>query len=159
MKSLITTELAPEVFAQGLGLQRAENFGYTGKIGRHEVILISREQVKDLEPIEEEVQIVYLGLTGTQNQFRPGDILMAGSDELLDKTFKALDELELRGVVVTLEPPGEENQMPLDKAALQHQVHRWKEYKHPFLCLFMVNGEDMESQAMLITAIRKIIND
>lgn len=157
MKSLLTTELAPEIFIQGLGLQRDENTGYHGRLGRHEVLL-RMTGINHLEPAEEEVQIVYVGLTGIQSQVRPGDIVMAGSDELLDKAFKALDELDQRGVVISLASTGEQ-QIQLDKDELLAKARTWKERKLPFLCLFMVDGTDSASQARLVSLVRKILND
>lgn len=166
MKNIVATELAPEIFAQGLGLQKDGNSDYVGKIGLHEVILTNSEAVTRLASVDGEVQLVYLGSAHVRSQVRPGDILMAGSDELLDKAFRALDELEQRGVVLPLNSP-EEGQIQAGQAdpgqeereILLNRARMWKEYKHPFLCLFLVEGEELQSRAPLVALVRKIINE
>jgi hypothetical protein len=155
MKCILLTELATDFLVQGLGLQ-TEKEVYTGKLGRHEVELISPDSLKD---IDKESLVLYLG-KAEAGPFRAGDVLMAGSDDLLDRAFHALDEMEQRGGVVALaaEPEPDSHQVSLNKEQLNGLVQEWKEKEIPYLCLFRTEPVDSEGQATLVTLVRKVLN-
>lgn len=155
MRNIIYSEIAPDFLIQGLGLHSDGQSGFTGKVGRHEVSFSTSFTLIDAEG---EVQVFDLGLAPAGNQFRAGDILMVGSDELLDRAFQALDEMEQRGVVVSLIPSSDPSQLYVAKEDLLKQVQIWKERKTPFLCLLLVESFSIEDQAKLVTLVRKIIN-
>ncbi|MHB1652142.1 MAG: hypothetical protein ACYCVD_06635 [Desulfitobacteriaceae bacterium] len=156
MRNIIYSEIAPDFLIQGLGLHAGGQSEYVGKIGRHEVILFP--SAEGSLQTEGEVQFLQLGSAPAGNQFRTGDILMVGSDELLDRTFKALDEIEQRGLVVTLVPSNDPSQIYVAKEDLLKQIQIWREGKVPFLCLLMVEPLEIEDQAKLVNLVRKIIN-
>ena len=155
MKSILLTELASDFLVQGLGLHSEEEPHFTGKLGRHEVELVSLED--SLKDMSGENQVLFIG-KAEEGPYRAGDVLMAGSDELLDRAFHALDEMEQRGVVVALATEADPHQVSLSKDGLHEQVQEWKERKIPYLCLFMVEPVDSEGQAKLVTLVRKVLS-
>lgn len=156
MKTILMTELAPEFLIQGFSLNDAAG-RLTGKVGRHEVELLSPGTVD--VPLEGETQIISLGLAQATGQYRAGDILMMGSDDLLDRAFQALDEMEQRGLVVNLPTSDEQNSLfvPEDEE-LFGRVQLWKNKKLPFLCLCVVEPIGSEEQAKLVTMVRKVVS-
>ena len=155
MRSVIYSEMAPDFIIQGLGLHPDGQSAYVGKIGRQEVaLLLSSEAPVTLDG---EIQMVVIGSVPGEG-FRPGDVLMVGSDELLDRTFMALDEIEQRGVVVNLFPTADPGQVYVAKEQLQKQVQLWREKKLPYICLLMPEPMSNDDQAKLVTLVRKIIN-
>jgi hypothetical protein len=112
-----------------------------------------------LKDIDKESLVLYLG-KAEAGPFRAGDVLMAGSDDLLDRAFHALDEMEQRGGVVALaaEPEPDSHQVSLNKEQLNGLVQEWKEKEIPYLCLFRTEPVDSEGQATLVTLVRKVLN-
>ena len=156
MKTILITELVPEFLIQGFSLN-PDAGRFTGKVGRHEVELLASGGSD--APLEGEAQIISLGLARAAGQYRAGDILMMGSDDLLDRAFQALDEMEQRGLVVNLSASDEQNTIfvPQDEA-LFGRVQTWKNKKLPFLCLCVVEPIGSEEQAKLVTLVRKIVS-
>lgn len=155
MRNIIYSEIAPDFLIQGLGLHLEGQSGWVGKIGRHEVALFLASEPTIL--VDGEIQVLAIGLA-PGGKFRSGDVLMAGSDELLDRTFQALDEMEQRGVVVSLVASDDPSQIYVAKEPLQSEVQVWKEKKVPYICLLMVEPMSNDDQAKLVTLVRKIIN-
>jgi len=155
MKSILFSELAPEFLVQGLGLHNEEGLKITGKLGLQDVELVS--SVSFLENIGGETQVLCIG-KAEAGPYRPGDVLMAGSDDLLDRAFHALDEMEQRGVVVALSANSENHQVCLNIDWLDELTHEWKGKKIPHLCLFMVDPDESEAQAKLVTLTRKVLS-
>lgn len=154
MKSILYSELGSDFLVQGLGLHKDEQGSFTGKLGHHEMeITSSPEDLKN----QVEAQVIYFG-NADPGPYRDGDILMAGSDDMLDSAFRALDEMEQRGVVVGLSADGS-YQLNLDKQELNQLALGWKEKKIPYLCLLMRDPIDLEGQAKLVTIARKVLND
>lgn len=156
MRNIIYSEIAPDFLIQGLGLHADGQSGYVGKIGRHEVILRAADNRSP--DAESESQVFELGVASGGNQFRVGDILMLGSDELLDRMFQALDEMEQRGVVVSLSPSNDPSQIFLDKEELAGEVQSWRERKVPFICLWVVEPFGAEEQGKLMSLVRRMMN-
>lgn len=155
MKSILYSELGSDFLVQGLGLNKEEQGSFTGKLGRHEMeITSSLESLKN----QFEAQVIYFG-NADPGPYRDGDILMAGSDDLLDRAFRALDEMEQRGVVVGLSAEADSHQLSLHKNELHQLALSWKEKKIPYLCLFMREPVSLEGQAKLVTLARKVLND
>lgn len=155
MRSIIYSEMAPDFIVQGLGLHPDGRNSYVGKVGRQEVALFLSSE--SLVSQDGDIQILVIGLA-PGGKFRPGDVLMAGSDELLDRTFMALDEMEQRGVVVNLTPAEDPSQIYVSKEQLQAEVQLWREKKVPYICLLMAEPISNDDQAKLVTLVRKIIN-
>jgi len=157
MKTILMTELSPDFLIQGLGLTVDENNCFVGKVGRYEVQFLPSR--KSLTSLEGEIQIISMGSAAGGNQYRPGDILMMGSDDLLDRAFQALDEMEQRGVVINLTSPDAPNSLYIAKdQSLFGEVQLWKSKKIPFLCLCLVEPVDSEGQAKLVTIVRKVMS-
>ncbi len=157
MKSLLVTELISDFLIQGLGLNPSEDEGLIGKVGRHEIQLVTSIDPKFDWAITE-VQIFYLGLIPASDKFRSGDILMVGSDDFLDRAFRTLDEMEQRGVVVNLTLTSDPNHLFVDKGELIKEVELWREKKVPFICLLMMEPLDSEGKTKMVTLIRKILS-
>ncbi|WP_425807089.1 hypothetical protein ACHOLT_08000 [Desulfitobacterium sp. Sab5] len=153
MKSILYTELASDFLVQGLGLNTLENAKPTAKVGRHEVELV--RTIDELIAFPVETQVIYIG-TAKEGPFRAGDVLMSGSDELLDRAFKALDEIEQRGIVVGLSHESDSHQVTLAKEELSEVLQDWKERKISYLCLFLVEPFESDGTAKLVSTIRKI---
>ncbi|MFZ3101118.1 MAG: hypothetical protein WA131_05295 [Desulfitobacteriaceae bacterium] len=157
MKSLVVTELSFDFLIQGLGLNPSEEEGLIGKVGRHEIQLVTSVN-SNIDLAMTEVQIFYLGLIHAGDTFRSGDILMVGSDDFIDRAFRALDEMEQRGVVVNLTMSSDPNHLFVNKVELIKEVELWREKKVPFLCLLMMEPLDSEGKTKMVTLIRKILN-
>lgn len=154
MKNILYTELASDFLAQGLGLNIHDNTNLTGKLGRYEVELVST--FDELITFPEDIQVIYIG-KAKADPFRAGDVLMSGSDELLDRAFKALDEIEQRGVVVGLSSESDPHQVSLTKEELSGLLQHWKKRKIPYLCLFLVEPFESDGTAKLVSIVRKIL--
>lgn len=157
MKSLVVTELSSDFLIQGLGLNLSEDEGLVGKVGRHEIQLVTSVN-SNIDWDIAEVQIFYLGLIPAGDKFRYGDILMVGNDDFIDRAFRALDEMEQRGVVVNLTVSSDPNHLFVDKEVLIKDVELWREKKVPFLCLLMMEPLDSEGKTKMVTLIRKILS-
>lgn len=155
MKSILFSELASDFLVQGLGLHSEEESHFTGKLGRHEVELVTSED--SLRDISDESQVLFIGKAEV-GPYRANDVLMAGSDDLLDRAFRALDEMEQRGLVVALSTEPGTHQVSLGKDGLHEQAQNWKERKVPYLFLFMVEPVDSEGKATLVTLVRKVLS-
>lgn len=155
MKSILFSELASDFLVQGLGLHTEERPYPIGKLGRHEIELFSSADF--LKDIEGEAQVLCIG-KAQAGPYRAGDVLMAGSDDLLDRAFHALDEMEQRGVVVSLSGEGDSHQVGLGIDWLSELAHKWKEKKVPYLCLFMAEPFESDGQAKLVTLTRKVLS-
>lgn len=154
MKNILYTELASDFLAQGLGLNSHENTNLTGKLGRYEVELVST--FDELIAFSDNIQVIYIG-KAKADPFRAGDVLMSGSDELLDRAFNALDEIEQRGVVVGLSSESDSHQVSLAKEELNGLIQHWKRGKIPYLCLFLVEPFESDGTAKLVSVVRKIL--
>lgn len=156
MKSVILTKLAADFLIQGLSLSRLEgnNASYIGKMGRHEVFLPVAEESYAVTTGE---QVIYLG-SAQAGKFRPGDFLMAGSGELVDRAFQALDEMELRGAVVNLTTAANGQEVMFNDMGLPERCQNWREQTIPFLCLLPVEPFGPETATQLVTLVRKVIN-
>jgi len=150
MKSFLICEYDPAPFIQGFGLHTEDGIIYIGKAGRNELSVVpSAEHIKH---VEGNIQIIYIGTVTVDSQFRPGDILMVGKDELIDEAFKVLDEMEKRGIVVSLEHEADSKQITINKDHLKELILSWKERHIPYLCLLtgeQPQGEDLNSLLML----------
>ncbi|MDP4125891.1 MAG: hypothetical protein Q8912_02980 [Bacillota bacterium] len=153
--NIIISEISPDFLIQGLGLHQDENQIYTGKIGGKEVKLLP--SIDNLQSDEKDLRIFCLGFAQASHQFRPGDVLMTGSDDLLDRAFQAMDEMEQRGVVVGLTPSQDSTHLYISKEQMDPFVQEWRSRKLSFLCLWMVDPIESEGQAKLVTILRKVI--
>ncbi len=156
MKSIVFSELDSEFLVQGFGLHEDQQGIFSGKVGRYEMELSS--SLDRLLVLEEDALIIYIGIA-EEGPYREGDILMVGSDDFLDKTFRAMDEMEQRGVVVSIGAEEDNHQLHLQKSELYQMTLVWKERKVPYLCLFMGEPIDAGAQAKLVTIARKVLSD
>lgn len=153
----LISEISPDFLIQGLGLHQDENQTYIGKVGGQEVQLVTSMDslhVDNFLPDEKDLKIFCVGFAEAGNQFRSGDILMSGSDDLLDRAFRAMDEIEQRGVVVSLTQ--DSKHLYVSKEEMDPFLQEWKRHKISFLCLWMVNPVDSEGQAKLVSILRKV---
>lgn len=151
----LISEISPDFLIQGFGLHKDENEIYVGKVGGQEVHLLPG--IDNLGSEEKDIKIFNVGFVEADNHFRPGDFLMTGSDDLLDRAFRAMDEMEQRGVVVSLTPLEDSKHLYISKEQLDPYVQDWRNRKLSFLCLWMVDPIDLEGQAKLISILRKVI--
>ena len=151
----LISEIAPDFLIQGFGLHQDENQMYVGKVGGKVVQLLP--SIDDLQSDIKEIKIFSVGFAEASHHFRPGDVLMTGSDDLLDRAFQAMDEIEQRGVVVSLTPNQDSTYLYLSKDQMDPYVQEWKKQKISFLCLWMVDPIESEGQAKLVTILRKVI--
>lgn len=154
MKSILYTELASDFLIEGLGLHCRDKDHPVGKAGRADLELVS--SISELMLYPEDIQVIYLG-KAEADPFRAGDVLMAGSDELLDRAFLALDQMEQRGLVVDLSPEPDAHQVNLVKDGLSEMVLNLEKRGIAYLCLFLVEPVDAEGTAKLVSIIRKIL--
>ena len=156
MKSIIVTKLAADFLVQGLSLAGpgGNKDSYIGKVGRHEVILPTAVESYPLAAGE---QVIYVGMARA-SKFRPGDFLLAGSGELVDRAFQALDEMGLRGAVVNLALVTDGHDVVFNDPGLPESCQNWRAQTIPFLCLLPVEPFGLETKAQLVTLVRKIIN-
>jgi hypothetical protein len=155
MNYILISELAPDFLIQGFGLHSDENQYYVGKVSGQEIQLLP--SIEELNLDQTDIKILSVGFAETSNNFRPGDILMTGSDDLLDHAFQAMEEIEQRGVVVSLTPQQDSTQLYLSKEQMEPFVQEWKNQKISFLCLWMVDPIESEGLAKLVTILRKVI--
>ena len=155
MNNILISELAPDFLIQGFGLHQDENQSYVGKVGGQEVQLLP--SIEDLQSDQTDIKILSVGFAEASHNFRPGDVLMTGSDDLLDRAFQAMDEIEQRGVVVSLMPSQDSTHLYLSKEHMDPFVQEWKNQKISFLCLWMVDPIESEGQAKLVTILRKVL--
>ncbi|SHH63629.1 hypothetical protein [Desulfosporosinus lacus] len=151
----LISEISPDFLIQGFGLHQDENEIYVGKVGGQEVQLLT--SIDSLNSDEQDIKIFSVGFAEADHHFRSGDVLMTGSDDLLDRAFRAMDEMEQRGVVVSLTPSQDSKHLYVSKEQMDPFVQEWKSRKLSFLCLWMVDPIDSEGQAKLITILRKVI--
>ena len=156
MNNILISELAPDFLIQGFGLHQDENQSYVGKVGGQYIQLLP--SIDDLQSDQTDIKILSVGFAEASHNFRPGDVLMTGSDDLLDRAFQAMDEIEQRGVVVSLTPPQDSKQLYLSKEQMDPFVQEWKNQKISFLCLWMVDPIESEGQAKLVTILRKVLS-
>lgn len=153
----LISEISPDFLIQGFGLHQDENEIYIGKVGGQEVQLISSIERLHLDNLQADDKIFSVGFAEADHHFRAGDVLMTGSDDLLDRAFRAMDEMEQRGVVVSLTPSQDSKHLYISKEHMDPFVQEWKSRKFSFLCLWMVDPVDSEGQAKLVTILRKVI--
>lgn len=151
----IISEISPDFLIQGLGLHQDENQIYIGKVGGKEVQLLP--SIDNWQSNEKDLRIFSVGFAQVSHNFRPGDVLMTGSDDLLDRAFQAMDEMEQRGVVVSLAPSQDSTHLYISKEQMDPFVQEWKSRKLSYLCLWMVDPIESEGQAKLVTILRKVI--
>jgi hypothetical protein len=151
----VISEISPDFLIQGLGLHQDENQTYVGKVGGKEVQLLP--SVDNWHSDEKDLRIFCVGFAQASHHFRPGDVLMTGSDDLLDRAFQAMDEMEQRGVVVSLTPSQDSTHLYISKEQMDPFVQEWRTRKLSFLCLWMVDPIESEGQAKLVTILRKVI--
>ncbi|HEY8910391.1 MAG TPA: hypothetical protein VIM51_08930 [Desulfosporosinus sp.] len=153
--NILFSEMVPNFLIQGFGLHQGENQTYIGKVGRQEVQLLP--SLDDLQTFEKDTKIFNVGLAPTSHNFRPGDVLMTGSDDLLDRAFNAMDDIEQRAVVVSLVSAQDSTHLYLSKDLMGPYVQDWKSRKVSFLCMWMVEPIELEEQAKFVTILRKVI--
>jgi len=153
--NILFSEIAPNFLIQGFGLHLGENQIHIGKVGRQDLQLLP--SLDDLQSYENDIKIFSVGLAPTSHNFRAGDVLMTGSDDMLDRAFKAMDDIEQRCVVVSLISSQDSTHLYLSKEQMVSYVQAWKGRKASFLCLWMVEPIESEQQAKLVTILRKII--
>lgn len=153
----LVSEISPDFLIQGFGLHKDENEIYIGKVGGQEVQLIPSIDRLHLDNLQADDKIFSVGFAEANHHFRVGDVLMIGSDDLLDRAFRAMDEMEQRGVVVSLTPSQDSKHLYVCKEHMDPFVQEWKSHKFSFLCLWMVDPIDSEGQAKLVTILRKVI--
>lgn len=151
----IICEISPDFLIQGFGLHQDENQIYVGKVGRQEVELLP--SIDDLQSDSKNINIFSVGFAEASHNFRPGDVLMTGSDDLLDRAFQVMDDIEQRCVVVSLMSSQDPTHLYLSKENMDSYVQEWKSRKISFLCLWMVDPIESEGQAKLVTILRKVI--
>ena len=151
----IISEISPDFLIQGLGLHQDENQIYIGKVGGKEVQLLP--SIDNWQSEEKDLRIFSVGFAQASHNFRPGDVLMTGSDDLLDRAFQAMDEMEQRGVVVSLVPSQDSTHLYISKEKMDPFVQEWRSRKLSYLCLWMVDPVESEGQAKLVTILRKVI--
>lgn len=151
----IISEISPDFLIQGLGLHQDENQIYIGKVGGKEVQLLP--SIDNWQSEEKDLRIFSVGFAQASHNFRPGDVLMTGSDDLLDRAFQAMDEMEQRGVVVSLAPSQDSTHLYISKEQMDPFVQEWRSRKLSYLCLWMVDPVESEGQAKLVTILRKVI--
>ena len=155
MNNILISEISPDFLIQGFGLHQDENQIYVGKSGGKDIQFLP--SIDNLKSDQQDIKIFSVGFAEASHNFRPGDILMAGSDDLLDRAFQAMDEIEQRGVVVNLTPSQDSTYLYLSKELMDPFVQEWKRQKISFLCLWMVDPIESEGQAKLVTILRKVI--
>jgi len=155
MNNILISELSPDFLIQGFGLHKDENQTYVGKAGGKDIQLLT--SIEDLKSDQMDIKIFSVGFAEASNNFRPGDVLMTGSDDLLDRAFLAMDEIEQRGVVVSLTSSQDSTYLYLSKELMNPFVQEWKRQKISFLCLWMVDPIESEGQTKLVTILRKVI--
>ena len=151
----IICEISPDFLIQGFGLHQDENQFYVGKVGRQEIQLLPSVDV--LQSDKKNIKIFSVGFAEASHNFRPGDVLMTGSDDLLDRAFQVMDNIEQRCVVVSLKASQDSTHLYLSKENMDPFVQEWKSRKISFLCLWMVDPIESEGQAKLVTILRKVI--
>ena len=151
----LISEISPDFLIQGFGLHQDENQNYVGKVGGQEVQLLF--SIDDLQPDDKDMKIYCVGFAEASHNFRTGDVLMTGSDDLLDRAFQVMDNIEQRCVVVNLMPSQDSTHLYLSKENMDPFVQEWKSRKISFLCLWMVDPIESEGQAKLVTILRKVI--
>jgi len=151
----IICDISPDFLIQGFGLRQDENQIYVGKVGRQEVQLFPT--IDDLQSDNKNIKIFSVGFAEASHNFRPGDVLMTGSDDMLDRAFQVMDNIEQRCVVVSLMSSQDSTHLYLSKEDMDPFVQEWKSRKISFLCLWMVDPIESEGQAKLVTILRKVI--
>ena len=151
----LISEISPDFLIQGFGLHQDETQIYVGKSGGQELQLVT--SIDDLDSDQEDMKIFSVGFAESDQNFRPGDVLMTGSDDLLDRAFLAMDEIEQRAVVVSLTPSQDDKHLHFSKDQMDPLVQEWKKRKISFLCLWMVDPIESEGRAKLVTILRKVI--
>ncbi|MDQ7096141.1 hypothetical protein REC12_21330 [Desulfosporosinus sp. PR] len=151
----LISEISPDFLVQGFGLHEDEKQVFTGKVGGQEIQL--SPTLDDLPLEAKDLKIFCVGLAEASHHFRPGDVLMTGSDDLLDRAFQVMDGIEQRCVVVSLTPAQESTHLYLSKEQMEPLVQEWRGRKISFLCLWMVDPIDLEGKAKLVTILRKVI--
>jgi hypothetical protein len=148
-------EISSDFLIQGFGLHEDEKKIFVGKVGGQEIQLLPN--FNDLSLDAKDLKIFCIGVAEPSHHFRPGDVLMTGSDDLLDRAFQVMDDIEQRCVVVSLTPAQESTHLYLSKETMEPLVQEWKQHKISFLCLWMVDPVESEGQAKLVTILRKVI--
>ena len=154
-KVILTSELPPDFLIEGFALRQAENQTYLGKVGGYEVLFLP--EAGQVQANQEEDIVLYVGDVETNQNYRPGDVLMVGSDDWLDRAFQVLDEMEQRGVVVNLTPSQDGTHLYLEKKETEHLVREWRDKKVSFLCLWVADTFDADMKAKLLAILRKLL--
>ena len=153
-KVILLSELPPDFLIEGFALRPAENQTYLGKAGGHDVLLLL--DAGQLQADQAEDIVVYVGAVESSQTHKPGNVLMTGSGEWLDRAFKVIDEMEQGGVVVDLTPSQDGTHLYLAKEQAEPLVLEWRDKKLSFLCLWMVGSFDTDMKAKLLTILRKL---
>lgn len=153
--NIIMCDMPSDFLIQGLGLHENDEAIFKGKAGGQDIQLLP--YLGDFSTEPKDTNIFCLGLADTSCHFRSGDVLMTGSDDLLDRAFKVMDDIEQRCVVVSLTSDQESTHLYLEKKELEPLVQEWKQHKISFLCLWMINPVESEGQAKLAGILRRII--
>lgn len=152
----LISEIYPDFLIQGFGLQQDENQIFLGKVGGQELQLVPSVDNFDFD--EKDIRVFSVGFAEASQHYRPGDVLMTGSDDLLDRAFLAMDQIEQRCVVVNLTDSQDPKHLYFSKEQMNPFVQECKKRKISFLCLWMVDPIESEGQAKLVTILRKVIS-
>lgn len=152
---ILISEIAPDFLVQGLGLHPGENQSYVGKVGGQEILLLTT--VEDLQINQANIKVLSVGFAEASQSYRLGDVLMVGSDDLLDRAFQVMDEIDQRGVVVSLTPSQDPTHLYFKKEHMESFVQEWRNKKISYLCLWMVDPFETERKAKLLAILRKVL--
>lgn len=152
----LISEISPDFLIQGFGLHLDENQIFVGKVGGKDLQLVPN--VDNFNFDEKDIKVFSVGYAEASQHYRPGDVLMTGSDDLLDRAFSAMDQIEQRCVVVSLTDPQDPKHLYFSKEPMNPFVQECKKHKISFLCLWMVDPIESEGRAKLVTILRKVIS-
>lgn len=152
----LISEISPDFLIQGFGLHEDENHIFVGKVGGQDLKLAP--SLDNLDFDDKDMRFFSVGFAKASQHYRPGDVLMTGSDDLLDRAFSAMDQIEQRCVVVSLTDSQDAKHLYFSKEPMNPLVQECKRLKISFLCLWMVDPIESEGQAKLVTILRKVIS-
>src|SRR5665648_1118682 len=97
MNNILISEISPDFLIQGFGLHQDENQIYVGKVGGKDIQFLP--SLDDLKSDQQDIKIFSVGFAEASHNFRPGDILMTGSDDLLDLSLIHISEPTRLGMI------------------------------------------------------------
>jgi len=160
-KVILISEHQPDFIVQGFGLRQSDNQAFVGKMGSQEIMLfpVESDGYKSVifQPEQGDNKVIFIGAAEANQNYRQGDVLMVGSDDMLDRAFQVMDEMGQRGVVVDLSPSQNRVHLYLAKEQVEPIVQECRNRKISFLCLWMVALLDTDMKANLLANLRKIL--